>query len=267
MLDARMATPSRLPTLEAALGRPHATRLGWLKDGTPAGTADLIENGFWAGATGAPVTQLLASMFAALELTTANLKADVLGFKVVVGTSLLPPSLGGLLLARTAMLAAFVSATVELGLAGAKAHRGFCLSLVTDASCGRPATSACDVDVLEAWSTVACVALVETQMPTGKRLVAGLVAMGNIILTRLPWPCCDLRQRRIATWAVGHHIRRKGTVGRLLVLRVTGFLAGVITTVEPSATDAAADKRSLEPRVRVCAFVSFGRELGLSVVE
>lgn len=267
MLDARMPTPSRFPTLEAALGRPHATRLRWLKDGTATRTADLIENGFWAGATGAPVTQLLASVFAALELTTANLKADVLGFKVVVGASLLPPSLGGLLLTRTAMLAAFVAATVELGLAGAKAHGGFGHSLVTDPSCSRPATSARDVDVLEAWSAVACVALVEAQMPTGKRLVAGLVAMRNIILARLPWPCCDLRQRRLATWAVGHHIRRKGTVGRLLVLRVTGFLAGVMATVKLSATDAAANKRTLEPRVRICPFVSFGRDSGLPVVE
>jgi hypothetical protein len=249
MLDARMPTPSRFPTLEAALGRPHATRLRWLKNGTPAGTADLIENGFWAGATGPPVTQLLASVFAALEPTTANLKADMLGFKVVVGTSLLPPSLGGLLLARTAMLAAFVPAAVELGLAGAKAHGGLSLSLVTDAACSRSATSACDVDVLETWSAVTYVALVEAQMPAGKRLAAGLVAMRNIIPTRMPWLCCDLRQRRPAAWAVGHRIGRKGTVGRLLVLRVTNFLAGVMTTVELSATDAAADKRPLKPRV------------------
>jgi len=162
MLDARMPTPSRFPTLEAALGRPHTTRLRWLKDGTPAGTADLIENGFWTGATGPPVTQLLASVFAALELTTANLKADMLGFEVVVGTSFLPPSIGRLLLSRAAMLAAFVPAAVELGLTNAKAHGGFGLSLMTDAACSRSATSACDVDILEARSAAAYVTLVET---------------------------------------------------------------------------------------------------------
>jgi len=79
-------------------------------------------------------------------------------------------------------------------------------------------------------------------MPTGKRFVAGLVAMRYIVLTRVPWLCCDLRQQRLAAWAVGHHIRRKGTVSRLLVLRVTGFLAGMMTTVKLPATDAAADK-------------------------
>lgn len=104
-------------------------------------------------------------------------------------------------------------------------------------------------------------------MPTGKRLVAGLVAVRNIILARLPWLRCDLGERRLATRAVGHHIRRKGTVGRLLVLGVTGFLADVMTTVEFSATDAAADKRPLEPRVGISCFVFLGRDLGLSVVE
>lgn len=108
------------------------------------------------------MAQLLASVFTALERTTANLKAYMLGFKVVVGTSLLPPSLGSLLLSRTAMLTAFVPPTVELGLASSEAHGAFSHSLVTDASCGRPATSACDVDVLEAWSAVSCVAVVET---------------------------------------------------------------------------------------------------------
>jgi hypothetical protein len=194
------------------------------------------------------VTQLLAAMFATFELSPADLKTNMLGFEVVVGVSLLPPSLGGLLLSRTAMFAAFVPAAVELGLAGTEAHGGCSLSLMTDAASCRSATSACNIDILEAWRAVACVALVEAQVTAWEGFV-------------------DLGQERLSAWAVRHCFRRKRTAGRLLILWVTGFLAGVMATVEISTTNSAAYERALKPWVSICSFGSFGRDLGLPAAE
>ena len=267
MLDGWMPTSSSLPTLEAALGRPHATWLRWLKNGTTAGTADLIKHCFRARATGPPVAQLLTSMFAAFELTGAYLKTDMFGFKIVVGGPLLPPPFRCLLLSRAAMLAAFMSTAAESGFADTEAHGCFNLSLMAHATYSRSATSACDVDVLKARRAVPRVALVEAEVPTGKGLVARLVAVRNGILTRLTWLSCDLRQRRLATWAVRNHIWRKRTVSRLLILRVAGFQAGVMTTVELPATGASANERPLEPWVSIGSLVFFDRYLGLPVIE
>ena len=73
VLHRRMATWAGSRAEEPALWRPRPAGLGWLKNGPPAGAADLVEDGLRARHAGPLVAKLLARVLAALELAAAYL--------------------------------------------------------------------------------------------------------------------------------------------------------------------------------------------------
>ena len=113
VLDRGMAAGWPAKAVKSTLRRRSAARLGRLEDGPAAVAADLVEDGLRTAPTGASVADLLTSVAAAFQRSSAGSDADMLGLD---GGDL--PShpvfpLGGLslrclLLAGTAVLSAFV---------------------------------------------------------------------------------------------------------------------------------------------------------------
>jgi hypothetical protein len=153
------------------------------------------------------------------------------------GIPLLLPPLRGLLLAGTAAVSAFVSSAVKLSFADAEAVRVNNAPLMARRPGRCPAATARYVDVLAARRAGASVAFVRAQMTTSQNLIAGLVAVRDRILTRLPWFHGHRIERSLAARAVGDNVWREGAVGGRFILGVTWFLAGVVPAVECPATD------------------------------
>jgi hypothetical protein len=108
------------------------------------------------------------------------------GLDVLVCVSLVPPSLGGLLLPRTAVLAALMPSTIELRPANPEAKRMMDVPLVTDRPAAGSATSARHINRLRACPARPGVALVQAKVPAAKRFVAESVAMRYGVLACLP---------------------------------------------------------------------------------
>ena len=250
VLDRRMATRTGSGAGEPALGRPRPAWLRRLEDRPSAGAADLVEDGLRARHAGPFVAELLAGVLAALELTAAYLQANMLRLEVVVGSPLLLPPLGRLLLARATALSALVPPAVELSPAGAEAVRVLDFPLVAGRVGHCPSAPARNVHGLGARRAGASVAFVRAQMTASQNLIAWLVAVRNGVLTRPSWLEGHRVEGRLATRAVGDNIRREGAVSGHFILRVAGIPTGMVSAVECPATHIAAAERALEPLVR-----------------
>jgi hypothetical protein len=130
------------------------------------------------------VAELLTCVLTTFQLAAADLEADVLGLDVDIGTPLLLPSLGSLFLARAAMLAALVSAAVELSLANSEAQwRVVDVALVTNPTSCCPSAAAGNVHVLEARSASPGVTLVLARVAARECLAARFFTMRNRVPT------------------------------------------------------------------------------------
>jgi len=190
VLNTGMSASASPVALKPALRWPAAAGLWRGEDGTPASATDLVENGFGARRAWTPMAQLLASVVAALELTSAHLDADVFSLVVFIDSStLLLSSLSSLFLSRAAPLSALVSTTVELSLANAEAQGMLDGSLVTNRLGCRSSTPAGHIDDLGAETTRARVAPLFARVTARKNLVARLLAVWYRILARLSRLC------------------------------------------------------------------------------
>lgn len=254
VLDRGVATRRCSPAVEAALRGSSSAWLGGLKNGPATCAADLLEDGFKAAWAWSSVTDLGTLVSAALQGPSADAKADVFRFHFIGGLllsvlSLRGLSFHGLLLSGAAVLAALVAAAVELGLTNPHAHGLGDVALVTHGRARGSATSARDVRLLEARVARAGVACIEASVAARQDLIAGLLAMGDLISARLSWLVKKLVKRRLAARAVQNDVGRRRTVRRYLVLRVASLLALMEAAVVLPSTGRAAVERSVKPAV------------------
>lgn len=187
VVNGLMATCTRSRAGKTALGRSSPARLWGLKDGSPAGAADLVEDGLWTRHACSPVAELLTGMLAAFQLAAADLQADMLRLVVFVGAPFMLPPLGRLPLARTAALSALVPAAIQLSPADAEANWVHDRPLMARRSSRSPSTPAVDVNRLGARCASTGVAGILAWMTASQKLITWLVAMGDRVLTRWSW--------------------------------------------------------------------------------
>jgi hypothetical protein len=84
-------------------------------------------------------------------------------------------------------------------------------------------------------------------MATGEDLIARALAVRNRVFARLSLVTQKLQQWRLAAGAVGDDIWREGTMGGLLILRMTHHGTFVDATVKLSLADVPAVEGSLKP--------------------
>jgi hypothetical protein len=122
-------------------------------------------------------------MFPALQCSAARLQANMFGLDVLVGVSLVPPSLGRLLFPWAAVLTTLMPSTIELRVANAEAAGRMDIPLMTDRPAAGSATSTSYLNRLGAWTARPGVALVQAKVPAAKRFVADLTALWYSVLT------------------------------------------------------------------------------------
>ena len=127
MVNSRVAAAGTPLAVEPTFWWPCAARLRRLQDSAATVATDLMKYRLGTAPARTPVTDLLTIMAAALQGPAASLDAEMLRLDGVdvCGRPILPPrclSLCGLSLTRTAVLAALVTATAEVCLAGPHAQ-------------------------------------------------------------------------------------------------------------------------------------------------
>lgn len=252
MLDGRMAAAGQPQTVESAVGRSSAARLGGLEHGPAAVAANLGEDGF--GATGArtAMAHLLAVMGSALQQSPARPDADVLCFDRcgIFWTLVLLPRclpLGRLLLPRTAVFAALVPAAAKVRLADSRAHWSLDAALVAERPAACSPANARNIDRLVTRSAVSSVAFGWAEMTARQLLMARFSAMRHEVLARSSWLVNKALQGCLAAWTMRHGIRRERAVRRLLFLGVASLGAFVDAAVKAALADLIACKHTLEP--------------------
>lgn len=137
------------------------------------------------------MAQLLASVGPAFELATARPSTNVFIFNVFFSHSklVLPPgrlSVSGLPVSGAATLLTLMPTTGQLGLTRpGTLGGGFRRCLRTFHLSRSAAATAWNIDNLETWSTLACVACVLAPVTAVEKTTAFLGAMGDFILAGL----------------------------------------------------------------------------------
>lgn len=222
--------------VEAALRGPGSARLRGLQDSPAAGTADLLEDGFEAAWAGPSMANLRTLVSSTLQCPAAYAEADVFRLNLIRSLllSMLPPSslsLHCLLLPCTAALSTLVATAVELGLADLETHRSRDLSLMAEGLAHSTGASTGNILLLEACVTRTGMTRIHAPVTARKNLVADLLAVRNLVLTRLSWLVEELFQRCFATRTVKDNIWSRWAVCRHFVLRMASLLTIVQTTI------------------------------------
>jgi hypothetical protein len=162
-----------------------------------------------------------------------------------VGQSVLAPgclSLCSFLFARTANLAAFVPAAVQLRMADSSAYWVDSVSVAAGRQFARSATSAGNVDSFLARPAWIGVALVWTDMTAAQGLTAGLVAAWYLLFAGRSQSRHQLVEGRLPARACEDNVGGKGAVASCLILWVAWLLASMITAIVLSAAYLLASK-------------------------
>lgn len=133
------------------------------------------------------MAQFRASVVLALEQTTANTRAYVLGFEVIgYGTRVQSTGLAFLsiccfLLACAAVLAALMTSAIKCRFADAHAFRRLNVSLMADCTDGSAAAATSNSGLQETWTTFPNVTDLLARMAAGEFLFAGSLTWWDLV--------------------------------------------------------------------------------------
>lgn len=186
-----------------------------IQDRSTTVTRDLLKNRLPAGIARSFVAYLRTGVSSAFQRPITDPGTDMLGLHVLIARTEMRPELSShgltfnrLLFTRAASLRAGMPATVQACFAHAEALWLLDGTLVTNARHGVAATATGDFDTAHTRTTRASMTDLLAWMATRQALATRFETVGDRVLAGCSWRISgNLRQRRLTTGAVKHHIR------------------------------------------------------------